>query len=344
MRLTIIAMAIAVAQLMAIQPAVAQTSPSENQKATVLFDLRIDKMRQGELAQSLDVDDQDLEALSQASGGGMDITKVNRIFGVVSLPNSVQELMAAQDPTADLPLDFFVQIQFADSESAQQAFQAAEADSEQEVIDGKTFIRPPGSPGNLVAQMFDETTMEVGTKNYILQGSRGRELFSAGLSSGWGKIPDHGLRIVIDLDGERDLINDAVEMAKVQSGGDPTMAAYLGLLGNAKDFRLSFDPDNATMLELGMTGVDESKAAELQSGLASLLGIAKMSGPMAAQQIPDPKAGAMVTEILNSLDAKQDGVDVRVSIPRPEGFTEAIQGAVEQLKGALLMGAPGGGF
>jgi hypothetical protein len=329
------------ATLLLSQPTLAQSDLAEANKATVLFDFRVNMIRDGKFIKSIGITEEDQKNLQESSDNDIDITAVERVFGAMTLPESVQDFAMMQDPSNDLPLDFFVQIKFKDASSAKEAFDKMSSDAVTEEIDGKTYIRPPEAPSNIIGQMYDDTTLEIGTKSYILQKDRGREIFTDGLNKAWSQAPNHAIRIAIDLDAERDLVNEAVDMAKMQSNGDPTTAAYLGLLEKTNDIRISLDLDSEVLFELGTTAGDSDKAAEVKEGLDSMLTMAKMMGPMAASQIPDEGVKKLVTEIVGSLEATQDGDNVRISIPRPDGFSEAVKKAVDQAK-SMFMQSPSG--
>ena len=316
------------ASMLAPQTSFAQ---SDLKKSTVVFDLRLNMMRNGKTMKGLGIDGEMLKKMTNANNDVFDIAEVDRIFGAMTMPESVQGFAAMQNSSEDLPIDFFVQVKFKDAKSAKANYERAEGDSEKETIGGKTYIRPPNSPKNIVAQMYDDTTMEIGTKKYILQSSRNNELFSEGLNAAWKQAPNHSIRIAIDLDGERKLINEAVAMAKQQMP-DPTLGGMLELINNARNLRLSIDMDDATMFELGATGVSEEDAETLREGLGGLLTIAKMGGGQAASQIPDPNAKALAKEVLGSLSSKRSGNEVKIAIPRPKTLDAALKSAMEVFK------------
>ena len=331
MRMKLLALACGViASLLLPQSSFAQ---SNLEKATVVFDIRLNMMRSGKTMKSLGIDGKMLKDMTNANDETFDIAQIDRIFGAMTLPNSIAGFQAMQDSSQDLPIDFFVQMKFKDEAAAKANYQRAkdDEDTEKEKINGKTYLRPPNTPKNIVAHMFNATTMEIGTKNYIMQSQRGKELFTQGLSSAWKQVPNHSFRIAMDLDGERKLVDEALAMSKQQMP-DPTVNGMLGLLNNAKNIRLSIDMDDETLFELGSTGVDESKATELRDGLGSMLSLAKMFGSQGVNQIPDPKMQALAKEVLGSLDSKRNGNEVRVSIPRPKSMDDALKSAMEMFK------------
>ena len=105
------------------------------------------------------------------------------------------------------------------------------------------------------------------------------------------------------------------------------------------DLRLTFDLDADTMLSLAMTGKSEEDAIELQGGLDGMLGMAKMFGAGAADEIPDPELAKAAKGIIMGLQATREGKDVSINIARPENLIEAVKAAMDM--GPM---GPGGGF
>ena len=83
--------------------------------------------------------------------------------------------------------------------------------------------------------------------------------------------------------------------------------------------------------------MSESEAEEVRGGLDSILGIAKMAGgaEAAAVKQQDEAAGAALEAILKSLEAKTEGTEISVVIPKPAGFEEAVKSAVSTFGGGL---------
>ncbi len=312
----------------------AQSSPSDLERATVAFDLQMGKMRNGELMKMLDVEKE--LAAAQESGqlpGEIDLTKVERVFGAMTLPDDLATFQEMSVPGAkDFPFNMFVRVQFADKETTDVMFKSMVEKADVVELEGREFYAPneEGSPTNVVMHRVDDQTIEMGTKGYLLQDKR-KELFSEGLTKAWGKVPDHAFRLAFDMKGEAALLAEAVAMGKA-TAPDATTQAYLDLVDNATDFRLSIDLDAPNLVVLAATGVDEEQAEKLRSGLDSVMGIAKFTGQQALGGIPDPTAAKLAGEILDSLAATADGTNVQIAVPKPNGFNEAIKQMVDQLK------------
>ncbi len=316
-----------------------QSQVEEGKKATLLFDLQLQRLQDGELMKALGVGEQ-LQMMQQAGGGGVDPTKLSRVFGCMSLPDSIAEL-ENQDPNAPLPMDMFIQMNFADEASAKAALDEMLPQMEQ---DGDLY-KPTADaevPPNMRMKMPNSKTMVMGTTTFINHSPK--ELFSTGLASAWSKFGDAPIRISLDMKAEASLINQAVEMGK-SSTEDAMAKGMLDLVDNAEDVRLSIDPDGSNLLELAATGVDESQAEELRGGLDMLLGFAKLGGknmlPMAGLE---EKSAQTFGELLESLAAKRDGRNVVIAIPRPEGFVDAMKEGIAKGQQMMMQQMMGGGL
>ena len=332
----------------------AQSIP-EDQKATVVFDLRIKRMRDGELmsgpAFAGMMDD-------PAALGGMAPSDVDRVFGAVALPDNAAAFAVFQQQEAPeiMPMSFFVRIQMASPAAADSMWRemSSSPDFVETEVNGLTCISNSNELTNVLIHRMSDATIEIGTRDYITAGT-GKDVFSAGLLNAWSKVPNHGLRLAVDLQSEAALVSELVGMAKQDPELDITTSAFLDLIDNAENMRFSFDPDDATLLELSATGVDSAQAEELRSGLDGILGGAKFGGknllnmardnPAAAGPVGmfagDPETFGAMDSLLDSLAATSDGAEVQVSIPRPAGFTNAVGNLMEVLPMMLMGGGPG---
>lgn len=315
-------------------------SPPQFEEATIAFDVRMSKARSGEFMKNLGMEEQ-LKALSQNASSDIDFEKLERVYGAMTLPDDLATFMEmTNSPSAPetLPMDMLFVLQCADSATAKSMYESMEEKSEKETIGGKTYLKPPTEEGmqNMLMHMPNDTSIEMGTRNYMLQEKRMKKLFSDGLGAAWKKVPDHAFRMAIDLKAESKLISQAVEMGKANSGSGQQAAmtnAYLDLVDNAENLRFSVDMDAANIIVIAATGVDDSKAEELRSGLDAIMGMAKMGGKAGlgqmGQMIP-PDVSKVANSILDSLKATADGKDVRIAIPKPDGFNDAMKTAMKQ--------------
>lgn len=316
-------------------PLRAQTAPlADNQKAVMAIDVRLDMLRDSELAKTLDLEEQ-IKAMS-LQNDGVDPSKLNRVFGILSAPESMED--AQGFVMGQVPIEFSMKFEFNDSETVAEMISKAESKGATSFEkNGKKYYHPPAdgqTPEELIMHQIDEKTIQMGTEAYIFH-PQSKELFSDGLKDSWSKVPDEAIRIALDLEGASGLINDVVAMGK--QNGDAMTGAYLDLVDNLKDLRLSLDFSGENMLTLRATGVGESEAEEFRGGLDSILGIAKMAGGAQAATLKkqNEEAGAAVEEILKSLKATNDGAEISVVVPKPAGFEEAVKSAVDMFAGGI---------
>ena len=331
-------------------PLQAQSEPlTDNQKAVVAIDIRLDMLRDSELAKTLNLEEQ-IKAMTQQNEG-VDPTKLLRVFGALSAPESMEEAQGFM--MGQVPIEFFMKFEFSDAATVSEMISKAESEGATSFEkNGKTYYNPPAggeTPEGIIMHQVDEKTIQMGTEAYIFYPKQ-KDLFSDGLKDAWSKVPNESIRIALDIEGASGFIGEAVELGK--QGGDAMTGAYLDLIDNLKDLRLSIDFSGENILTLRATGVGESEAEEVRGGLDSILGIAKMAGGAQAKKLKEQsdEAGTAVEAMLNSLEAKADGTEVSVVVPKPEGFEAAVKSAMDTFAAGAMGGggadfgaAPGGG-
>lgn len=317
-------------------------SLDEKQKAVLVFDVRLSKMHQGELGKTLALDEKLSDWHAQNGDDGPDPSKLERVFGAMSAPEDMASAMTLQ--MGEMPMEFFVQLKFVDEKTTSDMLAKFEEESGGKVEkNGKTYFKPPaegGAPEGMLAHQVDAKTIEFGTEAYIFH--ENRKPFTDNLTAAWGKAPKNdAVRIVMDLEGAKGLIAEAVAMGKQQTP-DPMMGAYMDLVDNMKNLRISLDLESKNLLTIQATGVNESDASELKDGLDSLMGMAKMG---IQSQLPtlkeqDADGAVIAEELAKSLMPSNDGAEVSIVIPKPEGFDAWVKKAAEQYGAMLGGGAP----
>lgn len=299
----------------------AQSNLTEAKKASVVFDVRLKSLRSGETMKGAGFSE-------LPSPSEFDINKIERVFGALNLPQDL-EFYSAGEIEGDLPMSMFVRIKFVNEAAAEEAFAIMKAADNTEVNGGVTYYKPPageGVPENFIGRMIDKTTIEMGTRDYLVQPNR--KLFKAGLNEAWSKASNHNIRIMLDMNGEEALIDKALAMAKSQLE-DPVSKGMLGMVKMSKNLRISVDPDQQEMINLEMTGKSAADAKKLQEGLNSLIALGKMVGGAQVESLPRDSGGEAAAAILNKLKANLKGDEVKISIARPENFEELLKGLVE---------------
>ena len=151
----------------------------------------------------------------------------------------------------EVPIEFFVKIKFSDTETVTEMIKKAESEGATSFErEGKTYYHPPengDTPEGVVIHQVDANTMEMGTEAYVFDPQQ-MDVFSDGLKEAWNKVPDEAIRMAFDLAGASGIINEAVAMGK--QNGDAMTGAYLDLVDNLKDLRISLDFSGENILTL----------------------------------------------------------------------------------------------
>ena len=310
----------------------------EADKAVLAFDVYLDRLGASKMAKQNELDGP-MNPLGGAPTDLFEPEDVRRLFGSVSAPPNTQAIQNAGQPGEPLPFDFFLRMQFKSQELGDKFMADVQQKSETTTIQGKTFFRPPADspgPSNIVMQRIAPDTFEFGTERYLLMPNR--NLFSSRLAAAWPKMPRAAVRVALDLDGARHLIDEGL---KSIPGGVPAPAQpAVALVNSTSVLRLGLDLTGENLFWLTATARDEASANQVNGILGGLLAMGKQMGQGALQAAP-PAAQKPGTEILNALVTQQDGVDVSVTIPLPEGLEEASKAIVSQIFAPQLEPLPG---
>jgi len=303
-------------------------SVPDKDSAELAFEVRMDQLRETPLYAMVK------DAVDQGGvSDDIDLDKVNRVWGAVQLPESMADLAALENmqPGDELPMEFFMHIEFVDSDSADAAMGQIIEESDEVTKNGTTFYTPRSDsdgPSNLLGRKLNATTIEAGTEGYITTGA-GESLFSTGLGNAWSSFSGEPIRVAFDLDNARPLIDEGLAMAR--ENADPMFQGMLDMVNKMHNVRMAIDlKDGGNLLAMGMASTDEETAEDLRGGVDGILGFAKLGAGRAVEQIRemDEGAGKVVSEILKSLKATRDGSDVQIIIPKPEGFEDAIEAII----------------
>ena len=305
-------------------PVSAQQSPlAESDKAVVMFDIQLDRVRDSELGKMLDLESK-MSQLPGQSDSSPDPSTLERVTGAISAPESADDLKDMDEGKA-LPMEMFMKMEFKDSASAEAAMAELKEKADEVEIGGEMFYKRNDGKGpqNLLAHMVDSTTLEMGTEKYLMRADR--NVMTGGLENAWSLVPDECIRIAIDLEGAKALVDQAITDGRDQV--PENFAAYVDLIKNMKDLRLTLGVDSDHLLTIASTGTDESAAEELGEGLDSLLMFPKMMGQSQVGQLKeaDPEAAAVAGLILDALKTEVVGDQMQIQLPRPDGFNEAVK-------------------
>lgn len=296
----------------------------QSQMAVVSFDINMDKIRNSEMSKTLDFEKQ-IEKAAKRSSDNLDPAKVKRVYGASSAPESMEEAQGYQGE-GPLPVEFFARVELVDTAAAEEAIKQIQEKGEAVEIGGKTFYKSTDddAPEGLFAYRVDDTTIEMGTKAYLLRPDR--KVFTEGLNAAWKKVPDEAVKIAMDLEGASGLVAELQKMAA--DNGPANFAAYYELIGAISDMHITIDMDGDNLLTIGMTGKSESQAEDIEGGMNSLIGMGQMMGMGQIGQLKQmsPDLGGMAEKMLEALTASRTGEDVSIKLIHPEGLAAAIKG------------------
>jgi len=325
-----LAIAAMITCLFAWSPVVGQSMPKEKQ-AELAFEIRLDQLRGTPLYKALA---DNIEQMQGQVSSDFDIEKVTRMWGAIQFPESIADMQAMDNmkPGDPFPMEMFVHIEFADAASADAALATIAEQSDEVTVGGTTFLKPKDgteTPSNMLGHKLNPTTIEAGTEGY-LTGGAGKEVFSSGLGEAWDSFGEEPIRLAFDMENARGMISEGLNAAKADA--PPMFHPLLDSVANANNVRICMDlEDGGNLLKICMLGVDDESAEQLRSGLDGILGMAKMAGGGAVEQMraQSEEMADVASAILRSLAATREGNDVQIVIPKPDGFEDAIKGMME---------------
>lgn len=302
---------------------------SESQQSVLVFDIKLDRIMKSVESMGADLNELDAEMPMENIFESIKPTELKRVHGSLSLPENVEDLMTL-GMAPELPIEFIVRIEFANADACLLMTENVESMSNEVELAGKKYWTPDDNETGVYGHRINDTTFEFGSKGYLVSGKS--SFLTPALEKIWKAAPDEAVRIAGDLESAESFVSGAVEMGK--QSGDPQVEAYLDLLDNLTTFSVTADYDSENLLTFVANGKDDEQAEEVKSGLDSLLMLAQMGGKMAVGPMAKdaPEAAAVAGKILDALAATQDGSVVKITIPKPDGFAEAMSQMVAAAK------------
>jgi len=350
---------LAVLMVVTAVPSTVTAQIEEAKKSHLLFDVQIDKLRDYFSSQGLDLSEMAMNSLRGDLPPEV-VASMNRIYGTLQLPEdmaTIQPLMmimnGATGPIAEegiekamprdrddkfdqvsynrstvqemeLPVNFFVRFEFGDASAAKQFAGTMWPTSNSREANGNTFyyVPDPNAPKNLAYWQPNETTVELGTTDYLTQESR--RLFTDRLASTWGKMSDDAIRLAVDFESVSGMINELVEMG--MENVPPAFSEQVALANSLSTLSLGLDMQSADLLTLKINCKDAAAAEQLNGLLGQQLNMAKVMAGGAIAEIPAeaPEMGVTANAIVASLNCSQSGTEVSMIIPRPDEMDKAV--------------------
>ncbi len=294
----------------------------DSERSSIMFDFNVKKLRNNKMMKDFDLK----EVMKQQNipeNEDFDITKVNRISGGIQIPDDPAGFQP--QPGEDLKSNFYVRIEFTDSGAANEMIDSfKKKEAKEHLVDGKTYYSPVGgdAPGNLRMHLATENTVEMGTQQYVFL--KNRNVVSKSLAEKWKNLPsDAAIRLSIDVESNREVVNQMMEQAK--AAGGPQAEPFLMLVDDLNALSLGIDFESDKMLMLRAVGNDSEGTEKLRSGMDGMLGMGKFAAMQGLSQAPmDEDSRKVFNEMLKSLKATAEGNTVQIDIMKPAGFDDTI--------------------
>ena len=276
----------------------------------------------------------DWENQSVSSGPQAIIAAAKSISGSLSFPGSVQDLMT-MGPQEPIPFDFMVQVDFADAAKMSTVWGEIEKNFEATEEDGLKGFRLRGAETpNMLFTKMDDDSMAIGTPGYLKKG--GKDLNSKPVADLLSSLPTHAVRVALDMGAAADLMDEFNDMMQGQI--PPEAAPFIEVAMKIEAVKLSLDMEDEKLMVLGIKGKDEEATKEIFGTIDGLLNMAKFAaGAQIAQMKKDsPKTAEVVSALIASLKPKNEGNEMTMVVPRPEGMNEMLKEAIEQTRKAAM--------
>ena len=264
--------------------------------------------------------------LSLAEGdylfGPADITKISALIGA---PKGMDEASLEQT-------NAYVYIAFQDeSITSRVKKQMMEEGGKTVTVGGKTFIEP--APSNAPPGMlFDIQAkyMVMGTRSYL--SSPSNQFASKGLAAAYANLPKAPVRVAIDFDGAREILDQVSALAKASA--DAFTKPYVSLIDEVSSIAITSDIDKDSLLKIALNAHDEKEGDKIKLKLEALIGLGKGF----TENLPPGALGALestekvISDAIQNVEAVQTGKTVVVELTKPAGFEEMVSQVVKQAR------------
>jgi hypothetical protein len=335
-------LAMAAVALMSL-PTSAQSDTS-TAKADIVFEMQPAKLVGSELGKKFGWKQMlDQQGAAMAAQGDPDFGKVVKVFAGIQSPDNMEDIQKLQMGQGDI--QFFVQVEFADAESATTMLKKPMEDNGGVIEkNGKKYYKAPegqGVPNNTVAYQVDEKTIAMASDGFAYNSSMA---ISAGALKSWKAMPEEAIRLTIDGVQARDFMKSLAEEGK-KNAPTPMVNAFFDLLPGMDSISLSIDLSSKNLLTMNAVGADQEKGSDMGDALQGLLtlGIGPAKQQLGALKQQDAESAAVLMNLLDGINVKKDDRSVVLSIPRPEGFEDTVERMFRTFAPMLRMLMPGMG-
>lgn len=287
----------------------------DNLKAVLAVNFDMKKLQEYALFKSL-VD-------SAPAGGDSPFapTDIARMTAFVGVPKSLGPEMFSD-------VDFYVYLGFHSAAVVSKVkAELMEKGGKEVTVAGKKLVSPGNGefpPG--VYLDFLNSAIVIGTEAYLTSPSK--QFATKNLADAYLGLERHPVRIAVDIDGMRELMDQAYEMGS--AGADPLTKSFLPLINEASTLTITSDITKDTLLKLAITGHDDKDAKGIKLKLDAALGM----GQTSAKMLEGAPGMDDIMKAINELEVVKSGNTSMLTVPKPKGFDEMLAGAVTSARGA----------
>ena len=248
-------------------------------------------------------------------------TDIARMTAFVGVPKSL-------GPSMFSDVDFYVYIGFHSPAVVERVKKEMMEKGGKEVTVGGKQLFSPGEaefpPG--VYLDFMKSAVVIGSEPYLTSPSK--QFATKNLADAYNGLPAMPVRLAIDMDGMRDLMDQAFEMANAEA--DAMTKSFLPLIKETSNMTIVSDITKDTLLKIALTGHNEKDGKGIKLKLDAALGLGQTSSKMLAG---NPGMDDVIKAI-NELEVVKSGNTSFLKVPKPKGFDEMLAGSIMAARGA----------
>jgi len=288
----------------------------------IVFDIQPSEIRNGELFKQLNGDNLIQKWWTTTLPDSFIMpNNVDRIFGSVGLPQSIQQVSDWEDNGA-APFEFFLRIKFSDAQELSNVYDWAAKRSRIDALGGMEVLRPDiaNVRKDFSLRKVDTRTLEIATDLYAVQ--KNRDFRTPALTAAWSKLPPADIRLAADTESARIAVDEAIK--KIVPRRDEFLAGLYYPLENISGLGLSLDLENQEIVHADIDAKDAAGATALAQCLNTWLIVPKSHIQRFVEHTRVPRAKRISSELVDSFKFTQNGKQFELSVVKPDGFNEAV--------------------
>ncbi|MDB4778179.1 hypothetical protein OAG68_01855 [bacterium] len=290
----------------------------EGKRATLVFDLNVERMLQNEFIQALG--SETIEFISNIDSTlppGCDLNDLTRFCGAFQLSGEFEELES---------FNFHFQLHFTSAETVQEIKKQLPnfADNTFE-NNGKTFYSPEPN----IYALFEGKMLEIGSKQYMLHPNR--NLMVESLVQPWQALPpEAAVKVVFDMKASQKIIKGARNSLANEISFNPTVRSIVSTtLEVIEDIDMLVayaDLDMPELLSLRFTP-KKGSSEKVKGVVDGALFLTAISLKNLINAIPDQseRGSKMLLAMTDQLSAKEIQGQIEVKVVKPDSLSSVIR-------------------